>query len=54
MSGIRVCPLCETQRYKSDGKIVIDQHELSEFRLCGYTLNQILDAIKFAKERGWK
>ncbi len=53
MSGVKTCPLCDTQRWKSDGRIVIEQQDLTDFRLCGYTIREILNAINFAKSKGW-
>jgi hypothetical protein len=54
MSRTKTCPLCDTQRWKSDDKIVVEQQDLADFRLCGYTIQELLKAIEFAKSAGWK
>jgi hypothetical protein len=53
MSGTKTCPLCDTQRWKSDGKIVIEQQDLADFRLFGYTIMQLKKALDFARSHGW-
>ena len=54
MSNVKTCPLCGAQKWKSDDKFVLDQHDLAEFRLYGLTISDLQTAIEFAKSRGWK
>jgi hypothetical protein len=54
MSGTKTCPLCDTARWKSDGKIVVDSEDLADFRLVGYTIKELLNAVRYAESKGWK
>lgn len=54
MNSVKTCPLCGSQRWKSDGKFVLEQADLAAFTLDGLSLAEIRNAIRFAENNGWK
>jgi len=54
MSGVKTCPLCGSQRWQSDNKLVVEQEDMEEFRLWGLKFADIKKALDFAKTHGWQ
>lgn len=54
MSRTKTCPLCGVLRWNSDGKIVMTEEELDKFELMGFKWRQIVSALRFAQQNGWK
>lgn len=54
MSSIKECPLCGTQRWSSDNRIVLEHQEFKTFTLFGYTIFDLNDALTYALSHGWR
>lgn len=54
MNGTKTCPLCGTQRWNLDGKIVAEMDDIYSVRINGFVIKEIVNAIRFAESRGWK
>jgi hypothetical protein len=54
-TGIKTCPLCQAQRWASDGKLVVEFTDYcGQCEVFGYSLEAIHGALEFATERGWR
>lgn len=54
MSGVKTCPLCGIQLWKSDNKAVLEIEKMDKFQYCGYSIRQIDSALTYAMSHGWK